>query len=113
MVDLTTSYLGLKLRTPLVPSASPLSQNIDRVRMLEDAGASAVVLYSLFEEQLREESPEPRRAASSDSSAESPTHFPRPADFRLDPEGYLNHVRRAKEAVSIPIIASLNGVTAG
>jgi dihydroorotate dehydrogenase (fumarate) len=113
MVDLTAGYLGLKLRTPLVPSASPLSQNIDRVRRLEDAGASAVVLYSLFEEQLREESPELPRSANSESYAESPTHFPRPADFRLDPEGYLDHIRRAKEAVSIPIIASLNGVTAG
>jgi dihydroorotate dehydrogenase (fumarate) len=68
MFDLTASYLGLKLRTALVPSAPPLSQNIDRVRRLEDAGASAVVLYSLFEEQLREESREPRGSASGEGS---------------------------------------------
>jgi dihydroorotate dehydrogenase (fumarate) len=115
MSDLSTRYLGLKLRTPLVPSASPLSQEIDSVRRLEDAGASAVVLYSLFEEQLRQEGLEldHHLSAGTESFAESLTFFPRPGEFRLGPEGYLHHIRKAKEAVSIPVIASLNGATVG
>ncbi len=115
MVDLTTTYLGLKLRTPLVPSASPLSQEIDSIRRMEDMGASAVVLYSLFEEQLRQETLEldHHLNAGTDSFAESLSFFPQAGEFRLGPEGYLNHVRRAKEAVNIPIIASLNGATVG
>jgi dihydroorotate dehydrogenase (fumarate) len=115
MLDLTTKYLGLKLRTPLVPSASPLSQEIDSIRRLEDAGASAVVLYSLFEEQLRQETMELDHHLNegTDSFAESLSFFPQPGEFRLGPEGYLNHIRRAKEAVHIPVIASLNGATVG
>jgi dihydroorotate dehydrogenase (fumarate) len=115
MSDLRTNYLGLKLHTPLVASASPLSQEIDGIRRLEDAGASAVVLYSLFEEQLRQESFELEHhlAEGTDSFAEASSFFPQPDEFRLGPEGYLNHIRRAKEAVSIPIIASLNGTTVG
>jgi dihydroorotate dehydrogenase (fumarate) len=115
MIDLSTTYLGFRLRTPLVASASPLSQEIDGIRRLEDAGASAVVLYSLFEEQLRQESFELEHhlAAGTDSFAEAATFFPQPDEFRLGPEGYLNHIRRAKKAVSVPIIASLNGSTAG
>jgi len=115
MPDLTTNYLGLKLRTPLVPSASPLSQEIDGIRRLEDAGASAVVLYSLFEEQLRQERLEldHHLSAGTDSFAESLSFFPQAGEFHLGPEGYLNHVRKAKEAVRIPIIASLNGATVG
>lgn len=115
MLDLSTKYLGLKLRTPLVPSASPLSQEIDSIRRLEDAGASAVVLYSLFEEQLRQETFEldHHLTAGTDSFAESLSFFPRAGEFRLGPEGYLNHIRKAKEAVRIPIIASLNGATVG
>jgi dihydroorotate dehydrogenase (fumarate) len=115
MSDLRTNYLGLKLRTPLVASASPLSQEIDGIRQLEDAGASAVVLYSLFEEQLRQESSELEHhlAEGTDSFAEATSFFPQPDEFRLGPEGYLDHIRRAKEAVSIPIIASLNGTTVG
>jgi len=115
MPDLTTKYLGLKLRTPLVPSASPLSQEIDGLRRLEDAGASAVVLYSLFEEQLRQERLEldHHLTAGTDSFAESLSFFPQAGEFRLGPEGYLNHIRKAKEAVRIPIIASLNGATVG
>jgi dihydroorotate dehydrogenase (fumarate) len=113
MVDLTTTYLGLKLRTPLVPSASPLSQEIDNIRRMEDMGASAVVLYSLFEEQLRQEAMEldHHLNAGTNSFAESLSFFPQAGEFRLGPEGYLNHVRKAKEAVNIPIIASLNGAT--
>jgi dihydroorotate dehydrogenase (fumarate) len=115
MIDLTTHYLGLRLRTPLVPSASPLSQELDSIRRLEDAGASAVVLYSLFEEQLRQEAMEldQHLSAGTESFAESLTYFPQAGEFRLGPEGYLNHIRKAKDAVSIPVIASLNGATVG
>jgi len=115
MVDLTTKYLGLKLRTPLVPSASPLSQEIDSIRRMEDMGASAIVLYSLFEEQLRQETAEldHHLNAGTNSFAESLSFFPHGGEFRMGPEGYLNHIRHAKEAVGIPIIASLNGATVG
>ena len=113
MIDLSTTYLGLKLRTPMVPSASPLSQEIDSIRRLEDTGASAVVLYSLFEEQLRQESVEldHRLGEHSESFAEALSYLPEPSEFRVGPEGYLNHIRKAKQAVDIPIIASLNGAT--
>jgi dihydroorotate dehydrogenase (fumarate) len=114
-MDLSTKYLGLQLRTPLVASASPLSQEISGIRGLEDAGASAVVLYSLFEEQLRQENLELERDlnAGTESFAESLTYFPKSSEFHTGPEGYLNHIRKAKEAVGIPIIASLNGSTLG
>src|SRR5215467_11429623 len=115
MVDLSTEYLGLKLRTPLVPSASPLSQELSSIKRMEDAGAPAVVLYSLFEEQLRQESLElgHRLAEHTESFAESTSFFPQATEFHLGPEGYLEHIRKAKEAVRIPIIASLNGTTVG
>lgn len=115
MSDLTTRYLGLNLRTPLVASASPLSQEIDSIRHLEDAGASAIVLYSLFEEQLRRESLELDfyLTEGTDSSAESLSYFPEPAEFRLGPDEYLEHIRKAKAAVQVPIIASLNGGSVG
>jgi dihydroorotate dehydrogenase (fumarate) len=115
MIDLTTNYLGLQLRTPLVASASPLSQELDGIRRLEDAGASAIVLYSLFEEQLRQESfeLEYHLTEGTDSFAEASSFFPQPNEFHLGPEGYLNHIRKAKKAVSVPIIASLNGTTVG
>lgn len=115
MSDLSSRYLGLPLRTPLVASASPLSQEIDGIRRLEDAGASAIVLYSLFEEQLRQESFEldDHLLAGTESYGESLSYFPQPREFRLGPDGYLDHIRKAKEAVSIPIIASLNGSTVG
>jgi dihydroorotate dehydrogenase (fumarate) len=115
MIDLSTKYLGLNLRTPLVASASPLSQELDGIRRLEDAGASAVVLHSLFEEQLRQESLtlEHDLEAGTESYAESVTYFPQPAEFHTGPEGYLKHILQAKAAVHIPIIASLNGSTLG
>jgi len=115
MIDISTNYMGLKLSTPLVPSASPLSQELDSIRRLEDSGASAVVLYSLFEEQLRQESVEldHRLSEHSESFAEALSYLPEPSEFRLGPEGYLNHIRKAKQAVSIPVIASLNGRTVG
>jgi dihydroorotate dehydrogenase (fumarate) len=115
MMDLSTKYLGLQLRTPLVASASPLSHEIAGIRRLEDAGASAVVLYSLFEEQLRQErfELEHHLAAGTESFAESITYLPQASEFHLGPEAYLDHIQRAKKAVSIPIIASLNGASVG
>jgi dihydroorotate dehydrogenase (fumarate) len=114
-MDLTTKYLGFELRTPLVASASPISQEISGICRLEDAGASAVVLYSVFEEQLDQERAEFERHfnTGSESFSEFSSHFPRPSEFRTGPEGYLNHIRKAKEAVDVPIIASLNGSTLG
>jgi dihydroorotate dehydrogenase (fumarate) len=115
MPDLTTRYLGMQLRTPLVAAASPLSQEIADIRRLEDAGASAVVLYSLFEEQLRQESLELDFYLSegSESHPESIQFFPQPSEFHLGPDEYLEHIRKAKAAVKIPIIASLNGSSVG
>jgi len=114
-MDLSTRYLGMQLRTPLVASASPISQDIGGIRSLEDAGASAVVLYSLFEEQLHQEALEleHRLNAGTESFAESLTYFPKSSEFHTGPEEYLDHIRKAKDAVGIPIIASLNGATLG
>jgi dihydroorotate dehydrogenase (fumarate) len=114
-MDLSTTYLGLKLPSPLVASASPLSRDVDGICRLEDAGASAVVLYSLFEEQLRQEEMDLQyhMTAGTESFAESVTYFPQPSEFHTGPEGYLNHIRKAKSAVGMPIIASLNGTTLG
>ena len=94
-MDVSTTYLGLKLRTPLVPSASPLSEGLDKIKQMEQAGAAAVVLHSLFEEQLNADSAEPR------------------PEFRVSAEDYLKHIEEAKRAVKIPIIASLNCTTLG
>jgi dihydroorotate dehydrogenase (fumarate) len=115
MIDLSTTYLGLALRTPLVASASPLSRDLEGIRRLEDAGASAIVLYSLFEEQLRQEAADLdyHLAAGTESFAESLTYFPQASEFHTGPEGYLEHIREAKAATRIPIIASLNGSTLG
>jgi len=115
-MDLRTTYLNMTLRTPLVVSAcGPLSEDIDNIQRLEDAGASAVVLYSLFEEQLRQERHELEHhlTAGTESFPEALTYFPEPLQFLLGPEEYLKHVAKAKETVTIPIIASLNGSTAG
>jgi len=114
-MDLSTNYLGLKLRTPLVPSASPLSEEIDSIKQMEDSGASAVVLYSLFEEQLRQDSAEltHHMEHGTYSTPEALTYFPEPQEFRLGPEEYLKHISNAKKAVSIPVIASLNGSSVG
>ena len=115
-MDLSTTYLGLKLRSPLVPSAAaPLTEEIDNIKRMEDAGASAVVLHSLFEEQLRIERLNLHHAMTSgtESFAEALTYFPEPEDFKVGPETYLGHIQRAKAAVKIPIIASLNGSSVG
>jgi len=115
MIDLSTSYMGLQLRSPLVASASPLSHDLDSIQRLEDCGASAVVLYSLFEEQLRQEQIEldDRLSTGTDSFFEATSFFPDPSEFRTGPDEYLNHIVRAKQAVSIPIIASLNCSSVG
>ena len=115
MPDLSTTYLGLKLSSPLVPSASPLSKNIDNIKRMEDAGAAAVVLYSLFEEQINQESHELDHFLThgSESFAESLSYFPESSEYHLTPDKYLDHIRKAKEAVNIPVIGSLNGVSTG
>ncbi len=114
-MNLNTTYLGLKLRTPLVPAASPLSEEIDDIKQMEDAGASAVVLYSLFEEQLRQDRAELEHhlEQGTESFAEALTYFPEPEEFHLGPEEYLKHIAKAKKAVRIPVIASLNGSSTG
>ena len=115
MIDFSTQYLGLKLSGPIVVSSTPLSESLDNIRRMEDAGASAVVLISLFEEQLELES----RALDEDLSrgtesfAESLGYLPDLRDYHMSHEGYLEHLRRAKDAVKIPILASLNGATTG
>lgn len=114
-MKLNTTYLGLELRTPLVPSASPLSENLDNLKRMEDAGAAAVVLHSLFEEQIRADhaAMEQELTQGTHSYAEAMTYFPSPAEFAVGPEVYLDHLRRAKECLGIPVIASLNGTTPG
>jgi dihydroorotate dehydrogenase (fumarate) len=114
-MDLTTRYLGMKLKNPLVPSASPLMEEIGNIRKMEDAGAAAVVLHSLFEEQIAAEALDLHRFTTkgTESFAESLTYFPEPSEYRLGPEEYLEHIGKAKAAVKIPVIASLNGASAG
>jgi dihydroorotate dehydrogenase (fumarate) len=115
-MDLSTTYLGLKLRSPLVPSAAqPLTENVDNIKRMEDAGAAAVVMHSLFEEQLSLERRELFESLTqgTNSFAEALTYFPEPNDFQVGPEMYLKNIAQAKAAVKIPIIASLNGSTPG
>jgi dihydroorotate dehydrogenase (fumarate) len=114
-IDLSTTYLGLKLKNPLVASASPLCEDLGNIRRMEDAGAAAVVLQSLFEEQLEIESDDLDRflIESSERSAESVTHFPEMTGWVRGPDEYVEHVRACKKAVKIPVIASLNGTTKG
>ncbi len=114
-MDLTTTYLGLKLRSPLVVSASPLSEDVGDIKRMEDAGAAAVVLHSLFEEQLRQDRLELNQNLENgtESFAEALTYFPDAAEYRLGPEEYLKHIAAAKKATKIPIIASLNGSSVG
>lgn len=114
-MDLSTTYLGLKLRTPLVPSASPLSEELDNIKLMEDSGASAIVLYSVFEEQLRRDRLELAHNLDqgTESFAEALTYFPEPDEFTLGPEEYLKHISNAKNLVDIPVIASLNGSSVG
>jgi dihydroorotate dehydrogenase (fumarate) len=116
IMDLTTTYLGLDLRSPLVVgAAAPLTEDINNIKRMEDAGAAAVVLHSLFEEQLRAEELELHHHLQygTHSFAEALTYFPEPEIFHVGPDIYLDHIQRAKEMVTIPIIASLNGSTLG
>ena len=115
MIDFSTQYLGLKLSGPIVVSSTPLSESLDNIRRMEDAGAAAIVLMSLFEEQLALESKalDEDLSRGTESFAESLGYLPDLDDYRMTQEVYLEHVRRAKEAVKIPIMASLNGATTG
>jgi dihydroorotate dehydrogenase (fumarate) len=115
MVDLSTTYLGLQLKNPLVASASPLSKKVDRVRRLEDAGVSAVVMYSLFEEQITHESLalDYFLSRGTESFAEAMTYFPEMDHYNVGPETYLELINKLKTSVDIPIIASLNGISTG
>ena len=113
-MNLTTTYLGLKLRTPLVPAASPLSEDIDNLKRMEDAGAAAIVMHSLFEEQIRHEAQTLHHLAGGmESKAEALSYFPEAGEFPFAPNRYLLNLVKAKQAVGIPIIASLNGTTFG
>jgi len=115
-MNLNTTYLGLKLRSPLVPSAAqPLTENVDNLKRMEDAGAAAVVMHSLFEEQLSLERRElfESMTQGTESFAEALTYFPEPEEFHVGPELYLKNIQKAKASVQIPIIASLNGSTPG
>lgn len=107
--------MGMELRSPLVCSASPLSEKIDNIRKMEDSGAGALVIYSLFEEQIKLEQLELdyHTTFGTEGYAESLTFFPEPDEYKTGPEEYLEHIRRAKDAVDIPVIASLNGSTEG
>ena len=115
-MDLSTSYLGLDLKNPIVPSSSPLSRHISTLRRMEDAGAGAVVLYSLFEEEINMESKTLNEylIQGTEIYPESITFFPEATSYRLiGPDAYLEHVQQAKAALDIPVIASLNGVSTG
>jgi len=115
MTDLSTTYLGLKLKNPLVASASPLSKKVDTVKQLEDAGVSAIVMYSLFEEQITHESQalDYFLNRGSESYAEAMTYFPEMEDYNIGPDSYLKLVGKIKQSVDIPVIGSLNGVSTG
>ncbi len=113
LMDLSTTYLGMTLESPLVASAGPLSGTLDGIRRLEDGGASAVVLFSLFEEQLQRENDaiDYLTEAGTESFGEALSYFPDVSDYRVGPDQYLSLIRRAADACAIPVIGSLNGVT--
>ena len=115
MIDLSTTYLGLKLKNPLVASASPLSKNVEKVKRLEEAGIAAVVMYSLFEEQIIHESLEldHNLARGTETFAEALTYLPDAGTYSLLPDRYVANVEKLKKSVSIPVIGSLNGVSKG
>ncbi len=114
-MDLSTNYLGLHLKNPVVPSASPLSRSLDSMKRLEDAGASAIVMYSLFEEQIAHEAAELNHYLSygTESFAEALTYFPETQEYNLGPDEYVEMLRSAKEKLGIPVIGSLNGISSG
>lgn len=112
-MNLATNYMGLSLKNPIVPSASPISENVDNIRKLADAGASAVVMFSIFEEQLRMEAAalDHYSTAGDNIYAESTSFFPKVDEYNVGPSRYLDIIHRASEAVDIPVIGSLNGMT--
>jgi len=114
-MDTRTTYLGMELKHPIMPSASPLSRSTDTIRRLEDNGASAVVMHSLFEEQITLESEQLDHYLSyfTDAFAEALSWYPEQQDYNVGPEEYLENVRKAKDAVDIPVIGSLNGISTG
>ncbi|HUN64995.1 MAG TPA: dihydroorotate dehydrogenase-like protein [Bacteroidota bacterium] len=114
-MDLSTTYLGLELKNPIVPSAGPLSRSLDSMKRLEEAGASAIVMYSLFEEQIAHETAEMYHYLSygTESFAEALTYFPELQQYNLGPEEYVEFINRAKSALKIPVIGSLNGISVG
>jgi dihydroorotate dehydrogenase (fumarate) len=115
MIDLSTEYLGLKLRSPLVASSSPLWKDLDNLRRLEAAGAGAVVLHSLFEEQVMLDSFwfDGFLKQGADAFPEAMGYFPDQKSYAIDPSGYLKHIENARKALKIPVIGSLNGVSTG
>ncbi|MGD8625146.1 MAG: dihydroorotate dehydrogenase-like protein [Anaerolineae bacterium] len=115
MADLTTTYMGIELKNPIVPSASPLSAELDNIKRMEDAGAGAVTLHSLFEEQIETEAEALAYylERGTEMYREALSYFPPMQEYRREPDEYVEHIRKAKEAVDIPIIASLNGITPG
>ena len=115
MTDLSTTYLGLELKNPLVASASPLSKKIEKAKKLEEAGVSAIVMYSLFEEQIIHDSLELDHylTRGTNSFAEAMTYLPDIGTYNMGPDKYLDHLSALKKAVSIPVIGSLNGVSRG
>jgi dihydroorotate dehydrogenase (fumarate) len=114
-MDLKTTYLGLKLKNPLVPSASPLSKNVDSMKRLEDAGAAAIVMYSLFEEQIVHEAEELEHYLEygTHSHAEAMDYFPQAEEYNLGPDQYIELLAKAKQSLGIPVIGSLNGISTG
>jgi len=114
-MDISTTYLGLNLKNPIVPSASPLMEKLDNVKRMEEAGAGAVVLHSLFEEQITQEALQLHyhTTAHMDSFAEALSYFPDPGAYKFGGDEYVEYIRKVKEAVGIPVIGSLNGVTSG
>jgi dihydroorotate dehydrogenase (fumarate) len=114
-MDLSTKYMGLKLKNPIVPSASPLSRDLATIKLMEEVGAAAVVLESLFEEQIIHEKNEMDHflTQGTESFAEALSYFPDKDVYNFGPEEYLEHIRKVKKSVSIPVIASLNGVSTG
>jgi len=114
-MNLATTYLGLELPHPFIAGASPMTEDLDRVKQLADAGAAAVVMHSLFEEQIVAEQRATHEAleTSAESSAEALSYFPKPEQFKLGPDEYLEQIRKIKKALDVPVIASLNGSTMG
>lgn len=114
MIDLSTKYMGFKLETPLVASSSPLCKDVVNIRKMTDAGIGAVVLHSLFEEQIdAEQAHLDRMLESGVESGEAQTYFPDMTNYNIGPDAYLEHIRKLKRAIGVPVIASLNGVSLG